>query len=399
VDLIKFFENVLELVDIDFDPITRFVTVTDQVLLKNNTFEKEAAFLHVIFNASAFLINNRFHSTLDLTAATFTTPASTLCLSFNRIGRFVLQLEHLGNLPNVSPYDLLIYKPLRSLFTYPLETSRVRQAVEPDGAAKCGFVYMTKSNPKNANANRYVEHLDDIYRTVGQSFREANDQGGVNEAWYLQTIAKRDQTATTLDTIWAWISWGFGDIPSRYTVDVWRTVWVSIMIMLLFYIFYLVVLRRLVWSNDPDNHQLQIPTHPAKQRAFRIRLFEPIHISSKTKVGQEGNAQCVGRFPCQRNHRVTKTPGYHATSVSGRYRTNVQAPVQDTRRVIPWRDAWALSFRSFTKIGLGASYPNTRLLKFLTGFEWALGVYMLIHFILAVKNNLPFIAPFLGVVN
>jgi hypothetical protein len=34
-----------------------------------------------------------------------------------------------------------------------------------------------------------------------------------------------------------------------------------------------------------------------------------------------------------------------------------------------------------------------------TSIEWALGVYMLIHFILAVKNNLPFILPFLGVVD
>jgi hypothetical protein len=94
-----------------------------------------------------------------------------------------------------------------------------------------------------------------------------------------------------------------------------------------------------------------------------------------------------------------KTPGYHASSVLGRHRTNVQDTVQDTRRIIPWRDAAALSFRAFTKIGLGTSYPKTSRLKFLTNFEWLLGVYMLIHFILAVKNNLPFIAPFLGVVN
>ena len=40
-----------------------------------------------------------------------------------------------------------------------------------------------------------------------------------------------------------------------------------------------------------------------------------------------------------------------------------------------------------------------RGLKFLIYLEWFLGVYMLIHFLLAVKNNLPFILPFLGVVN
>jgi hypothetical protein len=43
--------------------------------------------------------------------------------------------------------------------------------------------------------------------------------------------------------------------------------------------------------------------------------------------------------------------------------------------------------------------PNTRNLEILTNIEWFLGVYMLIHFVLAVKNNLPFILPFLGVVN
>ena len=91
--------------------------------------------------------------------------------------------------------------------------------------------------------------------------------------------------------------------------------------------------------------------------------------------------------------------GYYASFVSGRYRTNVQDTVQDIRRIKPWWDAWALSSRSFTKIGLGTAYPNTRTLKVLTSIEWRLGIYMLIHFILAVKNNLPFIAPFLGVVN
>jgi hypothetical protein len=108
VDLMTFFENVLELVDIDFDPINRLVTVTDPtpyVLLKNSTFENEMDILHVTFGSSALLINNRFRSTLDLTGATFeahnagtshtqeTQPR--LCLSYNRIHRLVLGLEHL----------------------------------------------------------------------------------------------------------------------------------------------------------------------------------------------------------------------------------------------------------------------------------------------------------------
>jgi hypothetical protein len=125
------------------------------------------------------------------------------------------------------------------------------------------------------------------------------------------------------------------------------------MIMLGFFLLYMRELRGLLQNEDGEHYILQVPAYSTRQRAFRIRLFEPIHYKD--------------------------TPG--------------------SREIMPWYDAATLSFRAFTKIGLGTSYPNTRSLKVLTGFEWLLGVYMLIHFILAVKNNLPFILPFLGVVN
>ena len=207
----------------------------------------------------------------------------------------------------------------------------------------CASAHQPKT--PTTNTRRDEEPLQDIYKTLEKAFREANDQGGVNEAWYLQTIAKREHTAT----IWDRLALVFLDIPSRYAVDVWRTVWISIALMLGFYVLYVWVLWRLV----QDHRTLQGPEHAPRQRVFRIRLFEPIHRTS----------------------------------------------IQRTRRIIPWRDAAALSFRAFTKIGLGTTYPNTKALKVLTSIEWALGVYMLIHFILAVKNNLPFILPFLGVVN
>jgi hypothetical protein len=204
---------------------------------------------------------------------------------------------------------------------------------------------MTKSNTKNANANRYVEHLDDIYKTIGQSFREANNQGGVNEAWYLQKVVEQNQQ----HPIWRWLSRVSLDIPSRYAVDVWRTVWISLVIMFVFWVVYVWIL----WHLVRDHRTLQGPEYAPRQRAFRIRLFEPIHRNS----------------------------------------------IRRTRRINPLWDALALSFRAFTKIGFGTAYPNTWSLKILTHIEWVLGVYMLIHFILAVKNNLPFILPFLGVVN
>ena len=300
-------------------------------------------------------INNRFRSIWDLTGATFEAQNTQtahaqdtqpwLCLSYNRIQRLVLGLEHLGNPPSVSPYDLLIAKPLGSLLAKPLQTSRVRQVVGPADAPKCDFADMTKSTTKNANAKRQVEKLDDIYKTIGQSFREANDQGGVNEAWYLHKVVEQHQQSP----IGYWLSRVFLDMPSRYAVDVWRTVWISLMIMLGFAVVYVWILWRLV----RDHHTLQGPEYAPRQRAFRIRLFEPIHRNS----------------------------------------------IRRTRRINPLWDALALSFRAFTKIGFGTAYPNTWSLKILTSIEWVLGVYMLIHFILAVKNNLPFILPFLGVVN
>jgi hypothetical protein len=320
-----------------------------QVLFQNNTFEKEADFLHVTFSSAAFLISNRFRSTLDLTGAIFPAPDAHLCLSFNRISRLRLELGALGNPPSISLYDLLIDKPWRSLFTDPLDTSKVRQIVGPADAPKCDVANMTKGNIQKGNTNRQVEKLDDIYKTIGQSFREANDQGGVNEAWYLQKVVEQHQQSP----IGYWLSRVFLDMPSRYTVDVWRTVWVSIMIMLGFWFLYLMELQDLIYSKDADHRVIQVPEYAKRQRAFRIRLFEPIHSQNVT----------------------------------------------DSRHIIPWRDAAALSFRAFTKIGLGTSYPNMKRLKVLTRIEWALGVYMLIHFVLAVKNNLPFIAPFLGVVN
>jgi hypothetical protein len=367
-----------------------------QVLFEHNTFEKEADFRHVTFSGSALLSNNRFHSRLDLTDASFTSPTSFLCLSFNDISRLGLEPEHFGHPPGFSPFD-----QFRSLFDKPpLFKSKIRQIASKEKSdpknelePQCILLSLIHPTTQNANTNRQVEHLDAIYKTLGQSFSEAKDQRGLNEAWYLQTVAKRNQAAT----IWDWVSWGFGDIPSRYAIDVWRTVWISIAIMLVFSVVYWLVLRRLVRSDDPDAHQLQVPAYPARQRAFRIRLFEPIRIQQKTTSQQKTHDERAPRFPCQ----ILRAPNISGCSI--RAKSNQEPKdAQAARDIIPWRDAAALSFRAFTKIGLGTAYPNMGTLTVLTlliWFEWGLGVYMLIHFILAVKNNLPFIAPFLGVVN
>ena len=102
-----------------------------------------------------------------------------------------------------------------------------------------------------------------------------------------------------------------------------------------------------------EQHTLHVLKQGKKERAFRTHLFESI---------------------CRKDF-------------------------QNIRAIIPWRDAAVLSIRSFTKLGLGTSYPNTTELRMLTIIEWILGAYMLIHFSIAVKNNLSFIVPFLGMVN
>ena len=153
--------------------------------------------------------------------------------------------------------------------------------------------------------------------------------------------------------IWTTLSW----LWRGYSLALYRgcvaTVWVSMGIMLVFYVLYLLVFWRSARSTNPDHWMVHISGYPERQRAFRLRLFEPIH---STAVVQK-------------------------------------------RMLIPWRDAAMLSIRAYLKLGLGTRYPNTQPLKTLIYFEWALGIFMLIHFILAMKNNLPFILPFLGVVN
>ena len=348
---------------------------TPFIRFENNTFQNEVDLLHVTFDSPVLFINNRFRSTLDLTGATFvatndaqkdhTSPLASrehhLCLSYNRIQRLVLESKYLGEPSRFSPSH-----QWQSVFGNPLRKSRIRpiasHAHSPasesatEGIPQCAVPQEIPTTTQQGN--RQAESLPALYKTLEKSFREANDQAGVNEAWYLGTIAHRDAQGNTAQEtksshIWTTLSWLGGDIPSRYTVDVWRTVWVSIGIMLVFYVLYLLVFWRSARSSNPDHWMVHISGHSERQRAFRLRLFEPIH---STAVVQK-------------------------------------------RMIIPWRDAAMLSIRAYLKLGLGTRYPNTQPLKTLMYFEWALGIFMLIHFILAMKNNLPFILPFLGVVN
>jgi uncharacterized protein YjbI with pentapeptide repeats len=204
-----------------------------QVLIDNTTFEDAANFLHTTFHGSLILRNNRFRKTLDLTGATFDAQNSHLCLSYNRITRLVMGSSHLGNPPNVSPST-----QFSSVSSRPLHRSKIRtiQLKEQPGKkpaeAQCMSIGANPSTPEHARKGE--EPLQTIYQTLGQAFLDAHDRAGFNEAWYLQTLAERKHTSPLL----AWSSWVFLDLPSRYTVDVWRTVWISLAIMAGFAVLY-----------------------------------------------------------------------------------------------------------------------------------------------------------------
>jgi Pentapeptide repeats (9 copies) len=351
-DSAKLFDD-LELMNTDFIDLLGtdvFVAPSAQFRLENNTFEQEADFLHVKFNAPTVFINNRFRRTLDLTGAKFEAQNSQvqnsrLCLSYNRINRLVFEPEHLGNPPGIYPHH-----QFASLKTNPLQTSRVRRI----GAPECTVTDQTTSNPTNTTRDTQDEEaLDDIYKTLGKSFSEANDRAGINEAWYLETLAKREQDST----IWADLSWFFLDVPSRYSVDVWRTVWISVFIMLCFYPLYALEFWRIARANQRNLSVpplvMQTTGYPRHERAFRFRIFES--------------------FLAKDN--------------------------QAARRIIPLWDGAMLSIRTYLKLGLGTTYPTSKPLKIITGLEWALGVFMLVHFLLAIRSNLPFLLPFLGLGN
>jgi hypothetical protein len=212
------------------------------------------------------------------------------------------------------------------------------------------FTKWTSSNPDNTTQDE--EPLDDIYRTLGKSFREANDREGINEAWYLQTLAERDDSSVE-----GQLAWIFLDIPSRYTIDVWRTVCISVVIMFLFCFPYALEFWRIDRANKRNQRvprlAIQTTGYARRPRAFRFRIFESV-LATNSK---------------------------------------------SARRIIPLWDAAMLSIRTFLKLGLGTTYPKSIIMCTLFWLEWALGVWMLILFISAVKNNLPFILPFLGAVN
>ena len=316
----------------------------EKFLFQGLIFEKEVDFLRAAFHNNAIFIGNRFRSMWDLTGVKFQPREGQaerenphLCLSFNRINKLFMERQQLGHVSSWTEYFFPDLLPLTAL-----KKSRIRDVIG-DGSFSCSD-FSDTSPKENGNSNE-TEDLSEIYKTIELSFREANDRLAVNEAWYLGMLATHKSS-----NVKNWAFWVFGDFPSRYGIDLYRVVLVSVGFMLAFSIFYGCYFRRQIRIKKRKQY-VKLKPRPDQKRAFRFRPFE--------------------RFS--------------------------QSEERQKRPLHPWQDALFLSGRAFFKLGLGTAYPRTRVLVWVVNVEWFLGMYMLIHFLLALKNTLPIAVPFLTV--
>ena len=330
----------------DEPPLKQSEQETEKFLFQNLIFEKEVDFLRAAFHNDAIFVWNRFHSVWDLTGVKLPKnewPEDTknphLCLSFNLINKLFLQREHLGYESSWTENFVPNLLPLTAL-----KKSRVR-GVLGDAMYSCSN-FLDKSRGEN-KSGKENEDLWEIYNTIGSSFREANDRLAENEAWYLSLVAEQESQYSDMKKWWLFI---LGDLPSRYGIDLYRVVLVSVVLMLVFamiyWFYFLLLIHFYKWKL-----KVKLKPFPDQKRAFRFRPFE--------------------RF--------------------------FQTLEKQERPLHPWKDALSLSGRAFFKLGLGTVYPPTRMLVWIASVEWILGMYMLIHFLLAVKNTLPIAVPFLAV--
>ena len=325
---------------------------TEEFIFQNLIFEKEVDFLRATFRNDAIFVRNRFHSVWDLTGVTFKEPEekkhSHLCLSFNRINKLYMERQHLGYQSSWTDYFFPDMLPLTAL-----KKSRVRGVI---GDIRYSCSHLSDTSPKENKISNENEDLSEIYKTIASSFREANDRLAENEAWYLSMVAhKESQYSKVKDweffiVVEYWVRLIFADFPSRYGIDLFRVVLVSVGLMfffaLIYWCYFLLQIHVHKWKL-----YVKLKPFPDQKRAFRFRPFE--------------------RF--------------------------FQRWEKQERPLHPLKDALFLSGRAFFKLGLGTAYPRTRMLVWITSVEWIVGMYMLIHFLLAVKNTLPIAVPFLAV--
>ena len=301
-------------------------------------FEKAADFLRADFQGDAIFVRSRFHGLWDFTAATFQNGAN-LCLSFNRISNLVMEREHLYQLGTGQWFPKLRSPPS-------LEKSRVRSVSETTHekvkSHSCAGPNPSRDDPEQQSLRDDTEDLHRIYYSIESSFRNAKDRWGENEAWYLRTVANRKREGGIRDIVLGILL----DFPSRYGIDYERVFVVSGACVLLFWFVYWLYFRCVFLKTCQG--AVKLAAAPEQRSALRFRPFERI---------------------------------FYGTA-------------QEKRALRPCIDALLLSWRAFFKLGLGSSYPP--VLAWLVYIEWVVGMYMLIHFLFVLKNNLPIALPFLN---
>ena len=313
----------------------------DKILFEDVIFERAADFLRADFQADAIFVKNRFRGLLDFTNAPFAERAR-LCLLDNRIGRLLMDREHLSTTQALQPLTQAWQLFWRGSANRLLD-SRFR-AVKVK-TSETGATYSC-AEPNQPDSDH--EHLQKIYRSIESSFRSANDRWGENEAWFLGTVAKRKRGNGLWDGFWDTVLKIFLDFPSRHGIDYVRALAVSAGCVLLFWAVYWLYFRCVFVKTCQWLPHIKLAAPPEQRRALRFRPFERL---------------------------------FHPM-------------VREKRSLRPCQDALFLSCRAFFKLGLGSSYPP--VLACLVYFEWVVGMYMLIHFLFVLKNTLPIALPFLS---
>ena len=305
-----------------------------KVIFWNNVFEGEADFIRTHFRGDAIFGHNRFRESWDLTGTRFRLlkegrqegSEGYLCLALNRISRLYLEGDVLGLGQGVG---------VRVLFEdSPLKKSHIRSVHVSGREPEC------VEDISRGEEDGVVEALEDLYFGVAGGFRQNNDWSNENEAWYLGMVAKHQGR---------WMPWLLLDLPSRYGVDPLRVLGISVLVVLGFgFVFlpgFLLHLEtgsgKLKVTRWRTTLRLEVPSQ--QWRVFRFRPMEPFFEQVYPK----------------------------------------------TRALRPLRDALFLSGRSFFKVGIGTTYPRKRLIVLLAYCEWLVGVYLLVHFAVAVKNTVP----------
>lgn len=187
--------------------------------------------------------------------------------------------------------------------------------------------------------NKLEESLGTIYERIEAAYRRSGNRIGENEAWYLGMLSARELESE----IRRLAEFILLDVPSRYGIDLYRVVSVSFAIVVVFAVVYAIYFANMVKRGCAG--QIVLRQRETPTRAFRFRPVETF-------------------FPIETQNR------------------------RDIRIFV---DAWCLSGRAFFKLGLGSGYPRTKFLIWVAMIEWTMGLYMLVHLLVAMKNSVPMV--------